>query len=102
MEDEMNRAIQHAYYLYAQNPSDNKVLCSLAQKLGLDPGRFEIELEQNETQLALKDEVRFARAIGGNSFPSWILEKDGDYTSLPIDYKSPQSIISKALEAFEE
>lgn len=100
MEDEMNRAIQHAYYLNAQNPSDNTVLCSLAQKLGLDPGRFQIELEQNETQLALKDEIRFAREIGGNSFPSWILEKDEGYTSLPIDYKNRQSIISKALEAF--
>lgn len=98
LEDEMNQAIQHAYYLHAKNPSDNALLCELAQELGLEPNEFAIELEQEETQRALIKELKFARSIGGNSFPSWILEKGGRCTSLPIDYKNPKVIIDMVLK----
>lgn len=100
LEDEMNQAIQRAYYLHAHNPSDNKVLCTLAQELGLDPSDFELELKRNETQRALKDEIRFARSIGGNSFPSWIIRTGEHCTSLPIDYKDPGAVIDAVRKAF--
>ena len=101
LEDEMNQAIQHAYYLHARNPSDNTVLCALADELGLDPTGFEEALNLEETHSALQHELHLARAIGGNSFPSWILEKDGHRTSLPIDYKDPETVITSVLKAFK-
>ena len=100
LEDEMNRAIQHAYYLNAENPSSTSVLCSLAEKLGLNPMEFAEQLEAKETKEALLEEIRFARSIGGNRFPSWILKQGESCTSLPLDYKTPTSLVEQVLTAF--
>lgn len=102
LEDDMNREIQHAYYLNAENPSSTSVLCSLAEKLGLNPAEFAEELEAKETKEALLKEIRFARAIGGNRFPSWILKRGDECTSLPFDYKAPAALVTEVLTAFAE
>ena len=100
LEDEMNRAIQHAYYLNAENPSLTSVLCSLAEKLGLNPEEFAVELEGKETKEALLKEIRFARSIGGNRFPSWILKQGESFRSLSFDYKNPAPLVDEVLKAF--
>lgn len=100
LEDQMNQAIQHAYYLHARNPSDHRVLVDLAGQLGMDTEKFSESLNSAQTHTELLNELALARAIGGNSFPSWILQQGEHCTSLMIDYKKPDGIIDAALRAF--
>jgi len=96
----MTLAIQQAYYLKAMNPSDNKVLLKLAKEIGLDVDQFTKELVGEPLHQQLKDEIRFARSIGGNSFPSWFLKTGESIQEIPIDYQSAEetlALINKSL-----
>jgi len=85
----MIEAIQKAYYLEAKNPSDDDTLIALAENLGLDNTRFKQDLNANETQQELEREIQFGRHIGAQGFPSLILENEGHYQRIPIDYNQP-------------
>ncbi len=82
-------AIQNAYYLQARNPSDDATLIDLAVSLELEQGRFVDELNSIETQRELDRQIEFARLVGVTGFPSLVLENDGRYTSIPLDYTDP-------------
>lgn len=94
-EQAMLSAIQKAYYLDASNPSDNKTLIDVAVKIGLNKVQFEAELLSPETHQQLLDEISFARSIGGNSFPSLFVAKEGSVIELPIDYQNAQTTIDR-------
>jgi putative protein-disulfide isomerase len=83
----MLNSIQEAYYLNAQNPSDNTVLIELAKQLGLESNKFETAFLSQQLHQDLLIEIAFARSIGGNSFPSLFIEKEGRFVVIPIDYK---------------
>lgn len=96
----MTLAIQQAYYLKAMNPSDNRVLLKLAKEIGLDIDQFAKELVSEALHQQLKDEIRFARSIGGNSFPSWFLKTGETIHEIPVDYQSAEetlALINKSL-----
>ncbi|MFA0415487.1 DsbA family protein [Vibrio renipiscarius] len=82
----MISAIQQAYYLRALNPSDNSILLQLAKELHLDHDQFKADMESDQLNQQLLDEIHQVRMIGGNSFPSLFLERQGEITELPIDY----------------
>lgn len=94
---DMLTAIQHAYYLNAQNPSDNDVLEQLASEIGLNESQFRQALLSSDTQQMLQEELHFARSIGGNSFPSLFVEKEGMIKELPIDYQNSKQTIQSIL-----
>lgn len=85
-EQAMIKAIQEAYYLRALNPSDNETHVQLATELGLDAQRFADDLQAPETHQALLSEIRAARVIGGNSFPSLFMKRGDHVLPVPIDY----------------
>ncbi|QUM88771.1 DsbA family protein [Moritella sp. 36] len=87
-EQAMLDAIQVAYYLNAKNPSDNTVLVELAKQLGLDSDKFETVFVSQQLHQDLLTEIAFARSIGGTSFPSLFIEKEGRCVEIPIDYKN--------------
>jgi len=96
----MTLAIQQAYYLKAMNPSNNKVLLKLAKEIGLDVDQFTKELVGEPLHQQLKEEIRFARSIGGNSFPSWFLKAGETIHEIPVDYQSAEetlALINKSL-----
>ena len=92
-EKPMLEAIQHAYYLNAQNPSDDDILISLAEKIGIDVAKFKEDFQAPETHQALLDEIGFSRSIGGNGFPSLFVESSGELFAVPVDYKNAQPTI---------
>ena len=94
IELDMIEAIQRAYYLNAQNPSDDDTLITLAKSLELDKDVFSKDLNAKETQLELEKEITFGRQIGAQGFPSMVLEKEGNYQTVPLDYNDPASAIS--------
>ncbi|MEE9327238.1 MAG: DsbA family protein [Cocleimonas sp.] len=86
-------SIQKAYYLKAQNPSDDSTLISLAESLGLDSQTFSDDLNAAETQNKLESEMTFARKIGAQGFPSMVLEKKSHYQTIPLDYNNASTTI---------
>lgn len=88
----MIHAIQDAYYRHAQNPSDTDTLCALAQQIGLDVAAFARDLNAETTQQALLAEMALARRIGGNSFPSLFLQRDGKIQRVAHDYNAMSPI----------
>jgi putative protein-disulfide isomerase len=92
-EKAMLEAIQHAYYLNAQNPSDNDILISLAEKIGIDVAKFKQDFLSPETHQGLVEEIGFARMLGGNGFPSLCVESSGALFDVPVDYKKAQTTI---------
>lgn len=89
----MTRAIQHAYYLQARNPSDNSALITLAEELGLDTLTFLQTLDSETTHAQLRQEIAQARHLGVDSFPSLVLEHHGSRWPIPIDYQQSQPML---------
>lgn len=89
----MTQAIQRAYYLQARNPSDEATLIELAEELGLDSRAFTTRLRDPDTQQALLAEISQARAMQADSFPSLVLEHEGGYWHIPIDYNDYQPML---------
>ncbi len=89
----MIHAIQDAYYRQARNPSDDDTLCELAQQVGLDADTFASALNAETTRQALLEDIRFARSIGGNSFPSLFLEHHGAIRPIPHHYTDAAEVL---------
>ncbi|MET0029166.1 MAG: DsbA family protein [Candidatus Thiodiazotropha sp.] len=92
-EEQMILAIQQAYYLEARNPSDEPVLVSLAEAIGLDRQRFTEALRNTSTQRTLEEEIKHSRDLGVHSFPSLVLEVGSGHWPIPIDYLSAQTML---------
>lgn len=97
LEDAMIASIQQAYYLQARNPSDDDVLIDLASGLNLDGDRFRHDLTGPETAAMLIREIQQSRRIGAQGFPSLILEKEGRYRVIPVDYNDADIMIRRVL-----
>ena len=92
-EDPMVHAIQQAYYLHAKNPSDDDTLMACAESLGLNVEQFQSDLFAEETNVQLRAEFQLARSMPIRGFPSLVLEKNGDYIPVPIDYQNAEPIL---------
>ncbi len=99
-EEKMILAIQQAYYLKAQNPSDDNTLISLANDIGLNAFEFKRQLKQPETEQQLSQEIAFNQSIQATSFPSLVLENDGVFCAIPIDYLDEKMMLQAILEVF--
>ncbi|KRT55489.1 putative protein-disulfide isomerase [endosymbiont of Ridgeia piscesae] len=92
-EQPMIRTIQQAYYRQTRNPSDAATLIELAGKIGLDPARFRVALNDSATDTILKQEIAQAQAMHATSFPALVLELDGGFWPVPVDYHSAEPIL---------
>ncbi|WP_391091780.1 DsbA family protein [Vibrio sp. NH-UV-68] len=98
----MLESIQRAYYLEARNPSDSDVLIELAQQAGLNQQQFVVDYGSAEIDQMLKQEIAFARSIGGNSFPSLFVETAHGIVELQVDYQSAQNTIGQIEQLIDE
>jgi len=94
LELDMINAIQHAYYMEAQNPSEDNALIMLAKGLGLDEKQFAIDLNADSTQQQLESEMLLGRRLGAQGFPSMILENEGRAQYLPLDYNDADKTLN--------
>ena len=96
---EMVRLIQNAYYQQAKNPSDSEPLIECAKECGLNVERFEKDLDADYTKDLLRLEMLQCHQLGLNSFPSLLLEKEGEFISIALDYNNAKNIIDQIKEA---
>ena len=85
-EPQMIDAIQQAYYLKAQNPSDEDVLIKLCEKIGLDPRLFAQQLHSNELKRRFDDELNYVRSLPIQGFPSLVLIRNNRAYPIAINY----------------
>jgi putative protein-disulfide isomerase len=91
----MTSQIQQAYYLQARNPSDNSTLIELSDEIGLDSTQFANDLEDPKIDELLVNEINQSRSIGIDSFPSLMLEQDGQYTRILSNYTEVNPILDQ-------
>ena len=96
-ENLMIYGIQKSYYLEAQNPSNEDVLIDLAEKLGLDTEKFEIDLKSSQVNKILLDEIKLTRSMDMNSMPSLALKVNGTLKVIDIDYLDANYIIKQII-----
>jgi putative protein-disulfide isomerase len=89
----MTAAIQKAYYLEARNPSDDSTLIELAGEIGLDSERFATDLAADSTHQMLLEEIREARMLGIDSFPSLAVVHDGSLRHIDLDYGDADAML---------
>lgn len=95
LEQVMLLAIQQAYYLNAQNPSDETVLVNLAEQIGLNVQQFTVDLLSENCQSILLQEIKHCRDIGISSFPSLVLKQGESYVVLDLDYNNSEVILDQ-------
>jgi putative protein-disulfide isomerase len=91
----MIEGIQNAYYQQALNPSDDETLIQVAAAIGLDAQRFAADLNSAATRQALQDELSFARSIGGDSFPSLIVQENNEHRMLFLSYTDADKLLAQ-------
>ena len=97
--EDMTRAIQHAYYLHARNPSDNNTLVALAEDLGLDVNHFVQQLNAPATQRELQRQIELCYRLGIPGFPSLVLYNDEVGNRVPIEFNNPELQVQLILDA---
>ena len=94
-EDAMILAIQQAYYLHAQNPSDDDTLIHCATSIGLDTEQFQQDLHAKHTQQQLQQDIQQTQSMGVYSFPSLVLEENGQFKPIAIDYNHADNVLQQ-------
>ncbi|WP_254693636.1 DsbA family protein [Shewanella sp. MEBiC00475] len=87
----MISAIQQAYYLQAQNPSDIEVLCTLAESLDMNAAMFKQQLLSEDIDQQLQQEIAFTRQLPIQGFPSLVLVVDNRAYPITLDYHQWQT-----------
>lgn len=90
---QMTSAIQQAYYLEAQNPSDRETLINVAEKIGLQRERFENTLDDAATRATHEVEMLQVQQLGFRGFPSLAVVADGRGVKVPVDYGGVSSML---------
>jgi len=96
---DMLALLQTAHYVEGQRIADQAVLVRLAHMLGLDTAAFAQALEQVQVA-ALDSHIAETRGLmaqlGAHGFPSFALERDGQFTLLDISpfLGAPQKLLS--------
>ena len=94
-EDAMILAIQQAYYLHAQNPSDDDTLIHCATSIGLDTEQFQQDLHAKHTQQQLQQDIQQTQSMGVYSFPSLVLEENEQFKPIAIDYNHADNVLQQ-------
>jgi putative protein-disulfide isomerase len=100
-EQAMCLAIQEAYYLHAQNPSEVSTLIKIATSIGLDGDLFAQQINSDKLKQQLVHEISRVRSMPIQGFPSLVLALDGELFPIRLDYKNWQTsydIILKMLK----
>lgn len=84
---ELLGCLQSAHYVHGRRIADAAVLRELAAAIGLDAEAFDAEFKQvvaNELQAHFKHSRTLLAEVGGQGFPTLVLEQDGQFSLIDI------------------
>lgn len=99
LEGKMILAIQQAYYMHAQNPSDEDTLVACAESIGLDGALFTRALHSAACEQAFEQDRIHSRNLGIGGFPSLVIARGNSQFSIPVDYNNAAKVLDKLYEA---
>jgi putative protein-disulfide isomerase len=76
--------LQTAHYVEGRRIADEGVLFELANALGLEPQAFQIAFETADTERHIKESRALLANVGGQGFPTFALELNGQFTLIDI------------------
>ena len=79
--------LQQAHYVEGHRIADPAVLEALAAELGLDAEAFRVAYERPQgaaTQAHIEESRALLARVGGHGFPTFALERDGQFTVVDI------------------
>ncbi|WP_454833672.1 MULTISPECIES: DsbA family protein [Pseudomonas] len=76
--------LQTAHYVEGRRIADNTVLLELATQIGLEPDAFQQAFNEADTERHIKDSRALLANVGGQGFPTFALEQDGQFTLVDI------------------
>ena len=93
----MIERIQKAYYLDAQNPSNEDTLIKIARDIGLNEKKFKEDLKSTYVNELLLDQIQITKTMPISGFPSLVLVKKGNLERIKIDYLKSNYIINQII-----
>ena len=93
----MIEGIQKAYYLNAQNPSNEDTLIQIAKDIGVNEKLFNKDLKSIEINKLLLDQIQITKTMPISGFPSLVLVKEGNLERIKIDYLKSNYIINQII-----
>jgi putative protein-disulfide isomerase len=76
--------LQTAHYVEGRRIADNAVLLDLATQSGLEPEAFQQAFNEADTERHIKDSRALLAKVGGQGFPTFALEQEGQLTLVDI------------------
>jgi len=76
--------LQSAHYVEGRRIADEAVLVELAQSIGLEPQAFAAAFKTADTERHIKDSRALLAKVGGQGFPTFALEHEGQFTLIDI------------------
>jgi putative protein-disulfide isomerase len=76
--------LQIAHYVEGLRIADEAVLLALAEDIDLEPQAFQMAFKAVGTDHHIKDSRAFLAKVGGQGFPTFVLEQDGQFTLVDI------------------
>jgi putative protein-disulfide isomerase len=76
--------LQMAHYVEGRRIADAAVLLELAIQMGLEPDAFQQAFNEADTDRHIKDSRALLANVGGQGFPTFALEQDGQFTLVDI------------------
>lgn len=102
-EDSMILGIQRAYYIEAKNPSNIDLLADVARDIGLNAEQFRQDVASQALEVEFQEQLKLARQLSTQGFPSLVLQQAGKLHAIPLDYNHShsmhQSIVNLTLAA---
>jgi putative protein-disulfide isomerase len=98
LEKNMLQAIQHAYYLHAENPSELSTLTKLAELIGLEKKAFQSSMKSPLIEQQLMGELKLARQLPIQGFPSLVLNVNGQNYAIELDYLQAENTLQQIHE----
>ena len=88
-------AIQHKFYVEGQDPKVTDFYASICASLALDFDQFRAVFESPEAQQAVQQEFVRCRQWGVRSFPTLLLEHDGEIEPLAVGFVTTEQVLSR-------
>ena len=93
----MIAGVQKAYYLNAQNPSNEDTLIKIAKDIGLNEKLFKEDLKSTDVNELLLNQIQITKTMPISGFPSLVLVKEGNLERINIDYLKSNYIINQII-----
>lgn len=95
LENEFYERVQKAFYLDNSNTNYVEAYLDFVEEFGIKKEVFKEKFESNEIKELVKSDFEFARQMGVRSFPTVLLESNGQFSIISQGFSTSEQMINK-------